>query len=73
MVIGLSEARVNERHLVYMLTQVREDGGNHLARLAPLGERERRLHQVTDSIFEKAGGVLETGIKFLDGLAVPLG
>ena len=59
-VVRLGVARVNERHLVDVLAQVRENLRDHLAALAPRAEPERRLHQSADGVLEEPGRVLET-------------
>ncbi len=62
-IIRLREVRVDERRLVDLLAQVREDFGRHLAAVAARGERERRLHQAADLVFEDAGGVFEGAVE----------
>jgi len=63
---------MDERHLVDVLTQVREDFGDRLAAFAARSELERRLHQIADRVLEEARRVFELGFEFADRLAVPL-
>ncbi len=72
MIVRFSETGVDEAHLVDMLAKMWEQRRHHLARLSSWRERERRLHQVTDCVFEKAGGVGEVRIVLLDRLAIRL-
>ena len=61
MIVRLGEHRMNERHLVDVPAEVRENLGDHLAGLAPGREPERRLHQRPDLVLEESGRVLEVG------------
>ena len=72
-IVRFGEARVNERHLVDVLAQVRENLRDHLAALAARAEPERRLHQAADGILEEPSRVLERRVELRDGFAVPPG
>src|SRR6185503_9070711 len=58
-VVRLGEAGVDERHLVHVAAEVREDLRHHLAALAARGELERRLHQAAHFVGEEAGELVE--------------
>jgi hypothetical protein len=60
---------VDERDVVDVTREVREDLAHERARFAVLRERERRLHERADLLREEAGGRIEA----VERLAVALG
>ncbi len=71
MVVRFGENRMQERHLVDVPAQVREDLRDHLARAAAGREPEWRLHERADLVLEEAGRVLERWVELAHRLAVP--
>ena len=71
MVVGFCEGGLDNGHAVHVFTEIRKDLGHHFAALTAGSEFKGGLHEVTDGIFEEAGGIAEAGIEFADGFAVP--
>ena len=71
MIIRLGVTRVNERHFINVFSKVRKDRRDPFATLTLRREFERGLHQVSDGILKKAGGILELRGELFDAFAIP--